>query len=129
MEAPVAIHRALRFESVAMGFGLDNVSCTDSDELTALQAVIRELCKQPKRISERQIIPENVLLRDCLRPGAIGLQFLEVLPTDVCNHKCQWCFTEANRFARILQPRYLRVQLDEFAMAGGVKEGIAKTSE
>jgi wyosine [tRNA(Phe)-imidazoG37] synthetase (radical SAM superfamily) len=65
------------------------------------------------------LIPENLLLRECLNPNANGLQFLEVLPTDVCNQDCIWCFTSDSRSTNVLPPGQLRARLEAFIAHGG----------
>ena len=88
-------------------------------ELAELQHDIGNLCFESRQISERQIIPENILLPGCLLEGQHGPAFVEILPIDICNHACDWCFTAASRSVRFIQPNQLRARLEHFISVGG----------
>jgi len=91
----------------------------DSPEVLALQHEIRTLCLELSPISARQIIPENILLPSCMADQLCGPAFLEILPTDICNQGCNWCFTASSRSRRTLQADQLRKRLDLFIAGGG----------
>jgi sulfatase maturation enzyme AslB (radical SAM superfamily) len=88
-------------------------------ETAFLSEKIALLCHRKAPVSAQQLIPENLLLRECLNPNASGLQFLEVLPNDVCNHDCIWCFTSDSRSKNVLPPGQLRARLEGFITHGG----------
>ena len=73
-----------------------------------------------KHVSAAQITPENLLLARLLRPSSKGVSFLEVLPHDVCNHSCSWCFTKATRQVASLGADRARELLDKFTTQGGL---------
>ena len=90
-----------------------------SDLIAGLERDIRSLCAESARISRQQFVPENALLGRCLRPEASGPHFLEVLPTDLCNHACGWCFTTGSRSTGVVDSRLLRTRLEAFLESGG----------
>lgn len=119
MNALVQRESALRMEflphdSIRAGRRLE-----ESLEARTLCGVIRNLCTRLSSVSAHQIIPENILLPLCISNGASGSSFLEVLPTDVCNHGCRWCFTSDSRSTRALQPGRFRERIDQFIAGGG----------
>lgn len=90
-----------------------------SDLIARLERDIRSLCAESATISRQQLVPENALLGRCLNPQASGPHFLEVLPTDLCNHACGWCFTTESRSTRVVGSRLLRSRLEAFLDCGG----------
>lgn len=69
------------------------------------------------RVSARQIIPENFLLHGDV--SSSGIRFLEVLPQDICSHRCSWCFTTSSRTSQHLDAYQAFVRLTAFARSGG----------
>lgn len=90
-----------------------------NDLVAGLERDIRSLCAQSAAISRQQFVPENALLGRCLNPEASGPHFLEVLPTDLCNHACGWCFTTGSRSTRVVGSQLLRSRLEAFLVGGG----------
>lgn len=93
--------------------------CGGNDPVAGLEEDIRSLCADSTAISRQQFVPENALLGRCLKPEASGPHFLEVLPTDLCNHACRWCFTTGSRSSRLVGSRLLRNRLEAFLDGGG----------
>jgi len=91
----------------------------EEEAILAEHAMLRSLCLLKTRLSRDQIIPENHLLFDVLREKPRGPGFLEVLPTDACNHACGWCFTSRTRSANWIEPGRLRTELEQFKKDGG----------
>lgn len=104
----------LRHDSIPPGRHLE-----ESLETRTLRGVIRDLCTQVSPVSAHQIIPENILLPLCISNGPSGPSFLEVLPIDICNHSCSWCFTSDSRSTRVLQVGRFRERIDQFIARGG----------
>lgn len=84
-----------------------------------LRREVRALCKMIFPVSTAQLIPENALLASCGEVMPKGPAFLEVLPTDLCNHSCGWCFTNGSRASVAMRGHDLREQLQAFLGAGG----------
>jgi len=89
------------------------------DHVEELALSIRNLCKHLAPISKAQLIPENVLLAECVAKSENRLSFLEILPTDLCNHTCTWCFTASSRSTNIIHGGALRDRLEKFLDGGG----------
>lgn len=90
-----------------------------NEEIHALKLDIARLCCHASKVSAHQIIPENLLLRDCLAPNQTSIQFVEILPTDVCNHRCSWCFTATSRTTFSLSTELAFNRLTDFMANGG----------
>lgn len=90
-----------------------------NEEIDALKLDIARLSRTVAQVTAQQIIPENLLLRDCLVSGQAGIQFIEVLPTDICNHRCSWCFTAMSRSKFSLSSELAFNRLSDFVANGG----------
>jgi sulfatase maturation enzyme AslB (radical SAM superfamily) len=99
---------------------VDVSACVEEADVrvSTLRREIGELCVDRRPVSRAQFVRENALLSACLRPRT-GPAFLEVLPTDRCNHACGWCFTDFHRVGRTISPPVLRRSLDCFVEQGG----------
>jgi len=69
-----------------------------------------------KKVTAKQIIPENLLLHNIQKTNVIST---EIDPTDFCNYKCSWCFTHKNRSRFQIEIEYLKKYIDNFLLNGG----------
>jgi wyosine [tRNA(Phe)-imidazoG37] synthetase (radical SAM superfamily) len=96
------------------------VAAESNHHVGALTRSIQNLCKYTTPVSKAQLIPENALLATCMASSANGrLSFLEILPTDLCNHACTWCFTASSRSTKSIDADALRNHLENFIDGGG----------
>lgn len=99
--------------------GAELVSNEDVVQVADLMQSIDELCKHISPVCKAQLIPENALLASCIMKPANGLSFLEILPTDLCNHACKWCFTASSRSTNVIAGEALRDRIEKFLGDGG----------
>jgi len=69
------------------------------------------------QVSYNQIIPENILLADMERTPYIYQVGLN--PSDNCNHKCPWCYTQNRRNDKSIQLNKLYGYFSKFIKFGG----------
>jgi len=98
----------------------DYVTAANNQQVCELARSIQDLCKSIAPLSKAQLIPENSFLATCMTGSASEhVSFLEVLPTDLCNHACTWCFTASCRTTKTIDPDVLRSRLESFLGGGG----------
>lgn len=91
------------------------------ERLESLRKRVAELCTEVSPISNRQLIPENVLLSGILRLRPLSSpSFVEILPIEACNHACVWCFTANSRSTSTISSEFLRQSL-QYLISGGTR--------